>query len=179
MRAIKVVLCGVVLIGLSAVVAFTQNNERRVPDIIDRGPAPTKEAGVWKSAEIRAAGQRMINNHKSASVGMMRGPHFRASVVHREGKEEPQWHLEEVDYYVIQEGTATLLSGGELLNPKDEGGGDKRGSEIRGGVKQELGPGDIVYIPPGTPHQTIFHDAKGLTYVNLHFPGVWPPKHVQ
>ncbi len=54
------------------------------------------------------------------------------------------------------------MTGGVIENPKATEldtdvvkvlvGPSTRGDKIQGGVSRELGPGDVVIIPPNTPH---------------------------
>lgn len=61
-------------------------------------------------------------------------------------------HEHETDVVYVLEGTATLVTGGTLVNPKTVAPGEIRGSDVRGGETRKLVKGDIVIIPPNTPH---------------------------
>ena len=76
------------------------------------------------------------------------------------------------DLYIVQEGSATLVTGGALVDPQPAARpGDQRGSSIRGGVERVIGPGDVVFIPPGMAHGfRDFPDSGSITYLNIHFP---------
>jgi mannose-6-phosphate isomerase-like protein (cupin superfamily) len=58
------------------------------------------------------------------------------------------------EIYYMLEGVATLVTGGELIDPRPPsyGGPSLQGSGIRGGVSRRVVPGDIVVIPGHTPH---------------------------
>ena len=66
-------------------------------------------------------------------------------------------NLHEVDtteiYYML-EGAATLVTGGELVEPYRPSAGSTslRGRAISGGVTRRITPGDVVIIPGHTPH---------------------------
>jgi dTDP-4-dehydrorhamnose 3,5-epimerase-like enzyme len=65
-------------------------------------------------------------------------------------------------------GTATAITGGQLLDPqKRPNVDDEAGSSIRGGTEQPLKPGDILYIPPGVAHG--FKDVKGFRAFLIRF----------
>ena len=66
------------------------------------------------------------------------------------------------DVMVVQEGTATLVTGGTLIDPHTESDGELRGSGIKDGQSQTITVGDIVHVPAGTPHQ--LQVAGGTTY---------------
>ena len=69
-------------------------------------------------------------------------------------------HITEI-YHVIS-GSGTLVTGGMLKDSReipanDEtvtllNGPSKEGSGIENGVSRKIGPGDVVIIPPNTPH---------------------------
>ncbi len=55
-------------------------------------------------------------------------------------------------YYMV-EGVATLVTGGELIDPAETPNSTNvRGSGIRGGVSRRITKGDVVIIPGRTPH---------------------------
>jgi glc operon protein GlcG len=64
-------------------------------------------------------------------------------------------HARETDVLYVVEGTATLVLGGTIVEPKAVSAGETRGKAIDGGATHQLKPGDVVVIPPGTPHQFI------------------------
>ena len=76
------------------------------------------------------------------------------------------------DLYVIQDGSATLVTGGSLVDPRPASRpGDQQGSSIRGGVEQIVRAGDVVFIPPGMVHGfRDLGDSRSITYLNIHFP---------
>ena len=67
------------------------------------------------------------------------------------------------------EGSATAVTGGELMEPrKNPNSDDMSGSSIKGGVEQPLKAGDILYVPPGVPHG--FKDIKGFRAYLIRYP---------
>jgi mannose-6-phosphate isomerase-like protein (cupin superfamily) len=55
-------------------------------------------------------------------------------------------------FYVV-EGSATLVVGGTVVEPQSASADEVRGKAITGGETHQLKSGDVVVIPPGTPHQ--------------------------
>jgi len=73
----------------------------------------------------------------------------------------PLVHAHSIDIWIVTAGTATAVTGGELLDPKlRPRTDDMAGSSIRGGAEQPLQTGDVLYVPIGTPHG--FKDLKGF-----------------
>ncbi|MGH9667686.1 MAG: AraC family ligand binding domain-containing protein, partial [Bryobacteraceae bacterium] len=64
----------------------------------------------------------------------------------------------------VESGEATLVVGGEVVDPKTEGPGEIRGPSIRNGTKFHLSAGDVIHIPPKTPHQFFLAPGKQITY---------------
>jgi mannose-6-phosphate isomerase-like protein (cupin superfamily) len=60
------------------------------------------------------------------------------------------------EVYIILSGSATLTTGGTIVNGKHNNNalptGPGMSGGIQGGVSRHVGPGDIVVIPPGLPH---------------------------
>lgn len=59
------------------------------------------------------------------------------------------------DVMIVLGGSATLITGGQLINPETKANGESEGSGIRDGVKQKVAAGDVIEIPAGTPHQLV------------------------
>jgi mannose-6-phosphate isomerase-like protein (cupin superfamily) len=82
------------------------------------------------------------------------------SVRAADGKAEVHAHYDDV--MVVTEGSATLITGGTVVDPQTEKKGETKGSGIRDGKSQTVTVGDILHIPAGVPHQ--FLVASGTTY---------------
>ena len=68
------------------------------------------------------------------------------------------------EVYYILEGGGTYTTGGSMPDPKNRTAG------IKGGQTNEIRPGDVIIIPPGTAHW--FSKINGhITYVEVRFPG--------
>ena len=76
-------------------------------------------------------------------------------------KDAPLVHANSLDIWLVQAGSATAVTGGELLDAKKRPNSDDvAGSAIKGGTDQPLKPGDVIYVPPGVPHG--FKDIAGF-----------------
>lgn len=78
---------------------------------------------------------------------------------------DPEIHITESDYYIGVRGHTTFVIGGELLNPRELARKQIRGSSIKGGERRVIGPGDIVHVPPNTPHNTIIDPNEPYMYL--------------
>jgi mannose-6-phosphate isomerase-like protein (cupin superfamily) len=87
------------------------------------------------------------------------------SISHREKDGLAEVHTKKADVMVIQSGTATLVTGGEVIDPVTIAPNEIHGAGIRGGVKRTVSPGDVIEIPMGVPHQFFLTPGTQITYL--------------
>lgn len=92
--------------------------------------------------------------------------HF-LSIVHRSGYSWAESHDSIADFYIILDGSGTLLLGGEMIEPITLDGrpGEWRAPELDGAEARVLGKGDMINIPSHVPHQWDLSDDEAVTYV--------------
>jgi mannose-6-phosphate isomerase-like protein (cupin superfamily) len=74
-------------------------------------------------------------------------------------------HEKFADIFIVMEGKATLLSGGELENPATSSPGELHGNSVLHPAQTTtLEKGDIVHIPANTPHQMLLPKDGTITY---------------
>ncbi|HEX5050697.1 MAG TPA: heme-binding protein [Planctomycetota bacterium] len=61
-------------------------------------------------------------------------------------------HDDETDVIYVLGGTATLVTGGSVVEPQPIAPHEVRGKSIAGGSVHQLAPGDVLVVPQGTPH---------------------------
>jgi mannose-6-phosphate isomerase-like protein (cupin superfamily) len=66
------------------------------------------------------------------------------------------------DVMMVEEGNATLVTEGRVVDAKTDPNGETHGARIEGGKRQALAEGDMVTVRAGTPHQILL--APGTTY---------------
>ena len=54
--------------------------------------------------------------------------------------------------HVVQ-GSATVVTGGQMVKPREVAPGAVRAKSVRGGKRHDLSEGDVLAIPRGVPHQ--------------------------
>ena len=68
-----------------------------------------------------------------------------------------EFHEDTIDVWVVQEGSGTLVTGGEPVDGKHQGG-----------IERPIGVGDVIFIPAGIHHGMKETDA--ITWLNIRFP---------
>jgi len=73
----------------------------------------------------------------------------------REAPGEVEYHEGVVDVMRVVDGTATVITGGEIEDVREVGPGELRGKAVAGGTTHRLSAGDVLAIPNGVPHQFV------------------------
>ncbi len=76
-------------------------------------------------------------------------------MVHTSRRDAPglaEIHQKDTDIIYVQEGTATFVTGGTMVEPKSNASDEIRGKAILGGEARTLRKGDVIIVPAGTPH---------------------------
>lgn len=91
------------------------------------------------------------------------GEEYRIHASRRDGPGMAEVHLAETDIIYVREGSATFVTGGQLLNETMTSNVELRGDGIVDGRVHQLSGGDVIVVPRGTPHW--FKDVNGpFTY---------------
>ena len=70
----------------------------------------------------------------------------------REGPGMVEVHTKDTDILYVLKGSATIITGGTMVDGKPIAADEIRGREITGGETRQLVPGDAMIIPNGVPH---------------------------
>jgi mannose-6-phosphate isomerase-like protein (cupin superfamily) len=61
-------------------------------------------------------------------------------------------HEREIDIIYVQSGTATLVTGGAIVDAKVTAPDEIRGASVNGGQTREIRAGDVIVVPNGVVH---------------------------
>jgi mannose-6-phosphate isomerase-like protein (cupin superfamily) len=100
----------------------------------------------------------------SASDTLASYPGHHTMLAYRTKDGTGEVHKQYADIFYIVRGKATLMTEGTLEGSKEESPGELRGTKVDGGKTTLLGPGDVVHIPAGTPHQLMVGKGDELLY---------------
>jgi mannose-6-phosphate isomerase-like protein (cupin superfamily) len=128
---------------------------------------PSKDIWVLEDQQVNStfAAIRSADPKKpsvSKVVGTFAGHSM--SLIQRNANGVVEVHLHKHDMFFVRQGSATLISGGEVVNGKDTGSGEIRGDSIRNGTKRSIHAGDIVQIPAAVPHQFLLSPGETVAY---------------
>src|SRR5262245_269218 len=147
----------IVLMVLATLVQTDAGMQAQGSGILVRHRAPTDRAIDFQLAAIQAEFTDM-KAQKRASTRLVEGGSYSMNARYLTGAEAAQIHKTITEFYFVREGSATLVTGGSIVN-----------NAIRGGVERVVKPGDVVFIPAGVPHA--IRETTGISYLNIHFGG--------
>jgi mannose-6-phosphate isomerase-like protein (cupin superfamily) len=87
------------------------------------------------------------------------------AIAHREVNGRVEVHQNKADVIVVQPGSATLVTGGEVVDPVTTAPNEIQGSSIQGGATRTVGVGGVIEIPAGVPHQFFIEPGGQITYL--------------
>jgi mannose-6-phosphate isomerase-like protein (cupin superfamily) len=120
---------------------------------------------IIPAKELQGVGDKLAAKKAPfASENLKRWGNHYTMLAYREATGSSELHEHEADLFVIESGDGVLLTGGKLVGSHVEKPGELRGTSIAGGEKHTFGPGDVIHIPAGTPHQMLIDKGKTVTY---------------
>jgi mannose-6-phosphate isomerase-like protein (cupin superfamily) len=124
-------------------------------------------AEVWTSADLKGSSLRLAPEAEAKGIAGKTlgawGDH-NASLWRRSRSGQAELHKTKTDLMVIEEGAATLVTGGVIPDAHATAANEVRGTSIRGGESRKVGAGDVIRIPPGTPHQFVLEKGQTVSY---------------
>ncbi len=99
------------------------------------------------------------------SAPVTTGDHYQINLVRRTKPQGAIAHDVGSEIHSIVEGSATFVTDGTLVRPE---GGRGAGGTIQNGTSRHVSAGDVVLVPPRTPHW--YKDVDGVvTYLEIRF----------
>ena len=105
-----------------------------------------------QSPAVTFIGHDKVAEALAKGGGLVSAPNLTVSGNHRAGPGQVEVHDKETDILYIQEGQATLVTGGTMVGGKQTAPGQHRGTDVQGGETRHLQKGDVIVIPAGVPH---------------------------
>jgi mannose-6-phosphate isomerase-like protein (cupin superfamily) len=133
---------------------------------------PETTAGVYMSAADVATAVAKLPKNPLASVPVFKIGPYNVNVEHRLGApaavQAASVHDKDAELFYMIDGTATLVTGGKLVEGTKDGD-NWRGKGIEGGKAQKMSKGDFMLVPAGVPHWFTNIDGQ-ITEFSLHLP---------
>jgi glc operon protein GlcG len=116
-------------------------------------PSPTNGAGGPNGAAFFSSDQ-VAQKFEQGGL-LLDADRYKIDAGRRAEPGEVEYHERVVDVMHVVEGTAKVLTGGEMVDTREVGPGELRAAAVEGGTEHELREGDVLAIPSGVPHQFV------------------------
>jgi len=94
---------------------------------------------------------------------------YNANLEYRASVGPASIHEREAEFFYVIDGSATMVTGGKLMNESRTNAENLTGSGIEGGSSRNVGKGDFIVVPENTAHW--FSSINGsITMMSLHAP---------
>ena len=77
---------------------------------------------------------------------------YKVHASRRDGPGTAEIHARDIDIFYVLEGSATLLTGGRVVDGKTTAPDEVRGPSLDGGTPRTVAKGDVIIVPNGVPH---------------------------
>jgi mannose-6-phosphate isomerase-like protein (cupin superfamily) len=125
------------------------------------------------SADVAALIAKAKSDHKAnqavVSEPMLELGSYDGHLEYRASVGPAAVHEKEAEIFYVIDGSATLVTGGKLVNEKRTNPSNLSGSAIEGGTPRTVAKGDFFLVPENTPHW--FSSIDGvLVLFSVHVP---------
>jgi glc operon protein GlcG len=108
--------------------------------------------GADAPAGVTAIGAPAVAAAFAKGLPLLETATYKIHASRREAAGVGEVHVRDTDILYVLEGSATLVTGGTLVDPREVAPDEIRGSAVAGGEAREIAKGDVVVVPNGTPH---------------------------
>jgi mannose-6-phosphate isomerase-like protein (cupin superfamily) len=127
------------------------------------------------TALIAKAKSDRKDNAPTTTENILRLAPYNASLEYRAAVGPAAVHEKEAEFFYVIDGSATMVTGGKLVDEK-RNGDNLTGTAIEGGSPRSVAKGDFIVVPENTAHW--FSAINGtLVLMSLHVPHPVPGAH--
>jgi mannose-6-phosphate isomerase-like protein (cupin superfamily) len=146
--------------------------------LVAQQPAPVAMKTFASQADVAALIAKAKSERKEGqpllSQPILRLAPYNANLEYRASVGAASLHEKEAEMFYVIQGSATLVTGGKLVNESRTNAENLTGTAIEGGESRPLTQGAFVIVPEGTPHW-FSPINETLILMSLHVPRPVPP----
>jgi uncharacterized protein GlcG (DUF336 family) len=120
------------------------------------GPTSSAKSDAPKVRYFPAA---QVSKAFEKGMPLLEIANYKVHASHRERPGVVEVHTRDTDIIYMLEGTATLVTGGTVIDGKDTEPEEIRGKDVKGGEMRQITKGDVIIVPNGVPH--LFKEVNG------------------
>jgi glc operon protein GlcG len=131
-------------------IAASAQEPKSTPAAAQQVETPAAKSAVFFDKQQMAAGFA-----KNEVLYRFAADHnYQITAGRREKPGEVEVHLTDTDIFYVVDGSFTIVTGGTVVGGRHTAATEIRGTSVSGGETRQLGKGDLIIIPKGTPHWT-------------------------
>jgi mannose-6-phosphate isomerase-like protein (cupin superfamily) len=162
--------CVSVLLAAAATVASAQQPAAGPP----ASTLKTFAASADVAALIAKAKSDIKPGQATLAQPLLQLAPYNVSIEYRVAVGNAAVHEHDAELFYVIEGTATIVTGGQLVNPMRTNAENLTGTGVTGGTMQRVTKGDFVLVPDGSPHWFSVFETTPVVLMSLHLPR--PPR---
>jgi mannose-6-phosphate isomerase-like protein (cupin superfamily) len=163
--AVSIALSIVTAAAVAVALAQQPAASTATPELKTYTSASDVQALIAKSKNERKPDQPAVNSR------LLSSDPYNVNLEYRGAIGPAAVHEREAEIFYIVEGTATMITGGKLVNETRTNPTNLSGTSVEGGITRTVSKGDFILVPEGTPH---FFSAIGgdgvLVDMSIHVP---------
>ena len=136
-------------------------------------PVPAAMKTFASSSDVQALIAKAKSDHKEGqpmvSEPILRLAPYNVNLEYRVAVAPAAIHEREAELFYVIDGSATMVTGGKLVNEKRTNAENLSGSSIEGGNSRQIAKGDFLIVPENTPHGFSAIDGT-LILMTFHVP---------
>jgi glc operon protein GlcG len=121
-------------------------------------------SGMKRMSEVTYIGKdKVAGAFATGAVLVNNGSNYMVHASRREAPGMAEVHTKDTDIIHVLDGSATLVTGGSVVDARTTEADEIRGKTISGGERRQIAKGDVIIVPNNVPH--LFEQVNGpLTY---------------
>jgi glc operon protein GlcG len=137
-------------VGVSGAKTAQQDDE--IATVAAQAVTGTRASGPAAPAAVTHLASSHVTDAFAKGMPLLEVDGYKIHASRRDTPGTAEIHDWETDVIYVLDGTATLVTGGAVVEPKTTEPGQVRGPQLQGGEARQLRRGDVVVVPAGVPH---------------------------
>jgi uncharacterized protein GlcG (DUF336 family)/mannose-6-phosphate isomerase-like protein (cupin superfamily) len=121
--------------------------------------AAAASSGKSESPKVTYFPAAKVSKAFEKGMPLLEIANYKVHASHRDGPGIVEVHTRDTDIIYMLEGTATLVTGGTIVDGKNIEPEEIRGKDVKNGETRQITKGDVIIVPNGVPHW--FKEVKG------------------
>jgi mannose-6-phosphate isomerase-like protein (cupin superfamily) len=133
-------------------------------------PNDLTKASYMSAADVAAGVAQLGNTRADIAFRVFHIPPYTINAAHRAPVPNiASLHEAQAELFIVMEGTATMVTGGKIVEGT-RNGTNITGTSIAGGTSQKLSKGDFLIVPAGVPHWFTNIAPTGISLTQMYLP---------